>query len=151
MKEIEELSAIVILSQLTEPMLKKIEKITRVSTVKAGDFIFEEGEYAKHFYAIIEGKIVLQIEKNSNTQIQLTTLYRGNSFGISSLVDTDKRTFMTSAKAIVDTSVFKWAAADLEELFYQDYEMGFMFMKRVAKIIKTRLEASRAQILDIYS
>ena len=58
---------------------------------------------------------------------------------------------MTSAKAIVDTSVFKWAAGDLEELFYQDYEMGFMFMKRVAKIVKTRLEASRAQILDNYS
>jgi len=38
----------------------------------------------------------------------------------------------------------------LETLFNQDFEIGFLFMKRIAKIIKTRLQNRNVQFLDIY-
>jgi len=49
------------------------------------------------------------------------------------------------------TKLFLWDAAELEQLFYQDYEMGFLFMKRIAKIVKSRLQIRDVQFLDIYA
>jgi len=52
-------------------------------------------------------------------------------------------------KAMTDTKIFFWKAADLEKLFGQDHELGLLFMKRIAKIIKTRLLIRNIQFLDI--
>ena len=54
------------------------------------------------------------------------------------------------AKAITDVKLYKWEATDLETLFNQDFEMGFLFMKVIAKIIKTRPQIRNVQFLDIY-
>jgi CRP-like cAMP-binding protein len=71
-------------------------------------------------------------------------------FGFSALVDTEKKNYTTYAKALTDVKLYKWEAPDLEALFNQDFEMGFLFMKRIAKIIKTRLQIRNVQFLDIY-
>ena len=150
MTDLDDLKPIILLSYLKDNMLNKIAKVTQISKYSEGDYIFKEGDYAKNLYAIIDGKVGLEIEKTSSTLVMIITLARGQTFGVSSLVDTHEKKYMTSGKALKDTELFIWQAADLEELFYQDYEMGFMFMKRIARIIKIRLDAIRVQSLDIY-
>ena len=71
-------------------------------------------------------------------------------FGFSALVETEKKNYMTYAKAITDIKLYKWSATDLETLFNQDFEMGFLFMKIIATIIKTRPQIRDVQFLDIY-
>ncbi len=80
----------------------------------------------------------------------IDTLGRGRIFGFSALVDTEQKKYTTHAKAIIDTKLFTWEANELERLFYQNFEMGFLFMKRIAKIAKTRLQIRNVQFLDIY-
>jgi hypothetical protein len=65
-------------------------------------------------------------------------------------VDTEEKSYTTSAKALTDTKLFTWKTEDLETLFSQDYETGFLFMKGIAKIVKTRLQIRNIQFLDIY-
>ncbi len=72
------------------------------------------------------------------------------TFGFSALVDTEEKNYTSSAKALTDVKLYNWKAADLEALFSQDFEMGFLFMKRIAKITKTRLQIRNIQLLDIY-
>lgn len=149
--DLDDLKPIILLSYLKDDMLNKIAKVTQIGKYSEGDYIFKEGDYAKNLYAVIDGKVGLEIEKTSSTQVMIITLARGQTFGVSALVDTHEKKYMTSVKALKDTELFIWQAADLEEIFHQDYEMGFMFMKRIARIIKTRLDAIRVQSLDIYS
>ncbi len=92
----------------------------------------------------------LEIEKNSSTRILADTLPQGRTFGFSALVNTEEKKYTSSAKAMTDTKVFLWKASDLETLFHQDYELGLLFMRRIAKIIKTRLQIRNIQFLDIY-
>jgi len=145
-----ELESIVLLSYLKKEMLDKIEDITQVVRFKAGETIFREGEFAEYLYALIDGTVTLELDKNSAKTIRIKNIMPRRTFGISSMVDTEQKTCISHARALTDCKAFRWNAAELEKLFYQDYEFGFLFMKRIAKILKTRLQTIEAQMVDAY-
>ncbi len=145
-----DLESIIMLSYLKDAMLKKIEKITRVTTVKSGRQIFKEGAYADRIYSVLEGEVMLELYKDSSTGILINTITKGYTFGFSALVDTEEKKYTSSARAKTDVRLLAWRGEDLEALFHQDCELGFLLMKRIAKIIKTRLQTRNVQFLDIY-
>lgn len=145
-----ELKSIVMLNRLEESMLEELSGITRIVTYRSGDYIFNEGDEATNLYAVIEGKVRLEIDKKHTTRISINDVVQGMVFGFSALVDTEKKNYTTFAKALTDAKLFMWKASDLETIFNQDFELGFLFMKEIAKIIKTRLQIRNVQFLDIY-
>jgi CRP/FNR family transcriptional regulator, cyclic AMP receptor protein len=150
MFSINDLKSINMLSYLSDSMLENLATISSINEYRAGDYIFNEGDDANSLYAVTDGKVGLEIEKNSSTRILIDNITKGMMLGFSALVDTEEKSYTTSAKALTDTKLFTWKAEDLETLFSQDYEMGFLFMKRIAKIVKTRLQIRNVQFLDIY-
>jgi CRP-like cAMP-binding protein len=145
-----EFKSIIMLNHLEDSMLEKLSRITSIVEYKSGDYIFNEGENAQNLYAVIEGKVRLEIDKKHITRISINDIVQGMVFGFSALIDTEKKKYTTYAKALTDVKLFKWEAPNLETLFNQDFEMGFLFMKEIAKIIKTRLQIRNVQFLDIY-
>ncbi|MBW2572404.1 MAG: Crp/Fnr family transcriptional regulator [Deltaproteobacteria bacterium] len=145
-----DLKSIIMLNCLKDSMLDKLSSITSIEEYRSGDYIFNEGEDAKNIYAVIEGKVRLEIDEKYTTRISINDINQGMIFGFSALVDTEKKNYTTYAKVLTDVKLYKWKAPDLETLFYQDFEMGFLFMKEIAKIIKTRLQIRNVQFLDIY-
>ena len=75
---------------------------------------------------------------------------KGMTFGLYGLVDPEDKRYMDSAKAISDTKLFGWKVEDLEAIFFQDCEMGFLYTRRINKILKTRLQIKIAQTIDMY-
>ncbi len=150
MLKIEDLKSIIMLSDLNDTMLKKLLKVTKKTIYSSKEYIFKEGGYAESLYSVIEGKVALELRKNTNTLIMINTITRGYSFGFSALVDTEQKKYASHAKAITDTTLLKWNGEDLQKLFYKDYEMGFLLMKRIAKIARGRLQVRNAQFLEIY-
>ena len=144
------LKSIILLNYLKDSMLDKLLRITSIKEYRAGDYIFKEDHEAGNLYAVIEGKVGLEIEKNSSTRIFINEIIHGMTFGFSALVETGEKNYTSSAKALTDIKLYIWQAADLEALFSKNHEMGFVFMKRIAKIIKTRLQIRNIQLLDIY-
>lgn len=145
-----DLKSIIMLSYLKEPVLEKLEKITEKTTSRAGSSIFREGDYAERLYSVLEGEVVLELAKHSDTQISVATITRGYTFGFSAIVDTEEKKYTSSARARTDTTLLAWKGLELEALCQQDHEMGFLLMKRIAKIIKTRLQTRNLQFMDIY-
>ena len=145
-----DLKSIIMLKYLKDSMLDKLSSITSIEEYRSGDYIFNEGEDAENLYAVIEGRVRLEIDKKYTTRISINDIIQGMIFGFSALVDTEKKNYTTYAKAITDVKLYKWEATDLETLFNQDFEMGFMFMKVIAKIIKTRPQIGNVQFLNIY-
>jgi len=145
-----DLKSIIMLNYLKDSMLDKLSSITNIEEYRSGDYIFNEGEDAKNLYALIEGKVRLEIDKKYTARISINDITQNNIFGFSALVDNEEKTYTTYAKAITDVKLYKWEATDLETLFNQDFEMGFLFMKEIAKITKKRLQIRNIQFLDIY-
>ena len=150
MPDLNGLKSIKQLSYLNDSMLEDLVTITHIIEYKAGDYIFKEGDDAKNLYAVIDGKVGLEMEKDSSTRILISNITQGMMLGFSALVDTEEKNYTTSARVLADTKLFAWSAEDLETLFSQDCQMGFLFMKRIATIVKTRLQIRNVQFLDIY-
>lgn len=147
---IEDLKSIIMLSDLNDTMFEKMLKVTKKTNYSSGEYIFREGDYAEHLYSVIEGKVGLELQKNTNTLIMIDTITQGYSFGFSALVDTEQKKYASHAKALTDTKLLKWSGENLQKLFYKDYEMGYLFIKRIAKIAKRRLQVRNVQLLEIY-
>jgi len=130
MIKLNDIKSILLLTCLKDAMLKKVVEITWETEYRAGEYVFREGDYAERRYAIIVGKVGLEIARNSSDQILVDTALKGRTFGFSALIDTEEKKYTSSAKAMTDTKVIFWRAADLEELFHQDYELGFVFIKK---------------------
>lgn len=150
MIDINQLRSVRVLSYLNDEMLQKIEPITTIMEFKAGEFIFKEGEYAEHLYAILQGEVGLETEKNPSKLILVTKLSCGRTLGFSAVLDTEHRKYLGYAKAMTDTKLFAWKGAELERLFVQDYELGFLIMRRIANTIHKRLDVTKTQLVDIY-
>ncbi|EFK12388.1 cyclic nucleotide-binding domain protein [delta proteobacterium NaphS2] len=150
MHSIDELKTVMMLNCLDDATLKKILEITSFVKFKAGDYVFRQDEYAKNLWAVKKGRVGLSFEKYAETHILVTVLTDGMAFGISSMVDLEPKKYIGTTKAITDLELFKWAASDLNEIFYKDFEIGFIVMKRLAKTLITRLQIKNAQISDSY-
>lgn len=142
------MQSIKVLSDLSDTKLKKIEKVTSVVTFSAGDYIFRENEYAEYLYSVISGKVALELAIDSSNRCRVKDVFPGETCGISSVVDTGMRTYIAEGIAVLDSRMFRWKGSDLEKLFYEDYEMGFIFMRNIGKILKKRLNNTRVQLVS---
>ena len=150
MLEIEDLKSIIMLSDLNDSMLEKMFKLTKKTNYSSGEYIFKEGDYSEYFYAVLIGKVGLELQKNTDTLVMMNTITQGYAFGFSALVDTEQKKYISCAKALTDVNLLKWSVEDLRKLFHKDYEMGYLLMKRIAKIAKKRLQVRNAQFLEMY-
>lgn len=140
------LKQIVILTHLNDEMIEKVAKLATVTDVKSGEYLFKEGDFAENLYSVIEGKVALEVEKDTSTSVRIKDIVPTRSFGISSLVDTDEKKCISHAKAVMDSKIVFWKATDLEKLFYEDFKLGFIFMQRITTILKDRLQIKNAQM-----
>ena len=143
-----DLRSVKILSNLSDDMIEKIGDHTSIMQFKKGQYIFKERDCAEYLYGVIEGKVGLEINVQTGQPFIVKCIFPGKVFGISSVVDTEKRATICHAKALDDTKVFRWKGSDLEALFETDYEQGYLFMQKVGKILKTRLEFQRVQLVE---
>ena len=150
MLSLDDLKSVIMLSHLTDTMLEKLIKITLVTEMAAGKYIFREGDYAQHLYSVLEGKVGLELEKTTSEVIMIDKITRGYSFGFSALVDMEQKKYISAAKTLTDVKLLKWSHSELEQLFYEDYEMGFLLMRKIAKIAKARVRVRNVQFLNIY-
>lgn len=135
-----------VLSSLNDEMIKKVAGKSKLSSVKAGTYLFREDDPAVHFYVVVEGKVALEISKTSSMVIRLKEIYPSKAFGVSSLIDSCERKCITDAVATEDSKVLVWKAADLEKLFFEDYRLGFLFLRKVAIALEDRLRAKNFQM-----
>jgi hypothetical protein len=150
MVHIDDLKSVIMLTYLNDSMLKKVAEITFTKHHHAGSYIFKEADYAQCLYSVIHGQVGLELQKNK-TVILMDTVTSGMTFGFSALVDMEEKKYTSNAKALTDVKLFVWEGADFERLFHQDYKMGFLLVKRIAKIAKTRIQTRNREIIDICS
>lgn len=63
-------------------------------------------------------------------------------------MDSEKRATICHAKALENCKVFRIKGGDLEALFDLNSDQGYIFMRNVGKILKTRLEFQRVQLVE---
>lgn len=114
----------------------------------AGEFVFREGEDASALYIIVEGRVSLEVSAGERGDVVFQTIGRGDALGLSWLFP--PRRWHFDARAVEDTRLIAIDAAWLRETMEADQDLGYEMLKRVARVMVGRLQATRLQMTDMY-
>ena len=137
-------------SQLTDRNLKAIAMISEEYEVKAGSILFEEKQPAESFYFLIDGSIDLiytveeGVKPKSRKQFNVGEINPQEVFGISAIIEP----YVINATGIAakDSRYIAIDAKALLALMEMDYQMGYIFMRHIAKAAMEHLVATRVQL-----
>jgi CRP/FNR family transcriptional regulator, cyclic AMP receptor protein len=115
----------------------------------AGTYIFKEGDEANEFYLIRSGRVALEIFAPQRKPIIVETLSVGDVLGWSWLLPPYHWKF--HAHTTRDTRAIALDGKCLRTKCEQNRDLGYEVLKRFAQIVERRLEATRVQLLDVYS
>jgi CRP-like cAMP-binding protein len=114
----------------------------------AGAYLLREGEKADQFFAIRSGKVAVETYVPSRGAITLQTLGEGDIFGWSWLFSPHISQFDGRAQGDVRATSFDGVC--LRTKCDADPALGYDLMKRLARLVSSRLAATRRQLLDVY-
>jgi|SRR5579884_3445347 len=115
---------------------------------RAGEYLFREGEEAKHFYVIRQGKVALETHDPQLGRIIIETIEAGEVLGWSWLFPPYRWHF--SARVLQETRAIALDGICLRTKGAEDHDLGYELAMRVARILIERLQATRLQLLDLY-
>jgi len=115
----------------------------------SGAYIFKEGGDANEFYLIRAGRVALEVFAPHRRPIIVDTLSEGEVLGWSWLLPPHRWKF--HAHVIAETRAIALDGKCLRSKCEQNHDLGYELLKRFAKIITQRLEATRFQLLDVYA
>jgi CRP-like cAMP-binding protein len=125
--------------ELSDSMIERMASIAEIKAYPEGHFLNKNIQEAKYFYIILEGEISLQLERLTQRTVHLETIMPGGALGFSSLIETNDKRYISDAKAITPVKVLRFQAHEMMLLFYQDFELGYLIMKKIALVAKRRL------------
>lgn len=117
-------------------------------TFRAGEFIFHEGEEAQKFYLIQAGKVTLEVLAPDRGITVVQTISAGDVLGWSWLFPPHRWHF--DSRAVETTRTLSIDAHWLRQRIERDHDLGYEMMKRIARVMVTRLQATRLQLTDVY-
>jgi len=110
--------------------------------------IFRQGQEAKLFYLISNGRVALQLFADRRGPLNILTLGEGDVLGWSWLFPTARWKF--TARALETTRAISLDGKCLREKAEADHEFGFQLLKRFVLIIEERVQATSAKLLNVY-
>ena len=135
-KIIPRLRSIPMFSGLTFRELKKIEKITRRRTFKAGEIVFQENKPGMGMYMIEKGLVRLA-KKNARKEIKTGEIKAGEFFGEMSLLEAYKRA--DKAAAALQTEALGISRDDFFSLISENPRLGAKIMMKFSERLADRL------------
>ncbi|HTT21845.1 MAG TPA: cyclic nucleotide-binding domain-containing protein [Candidatus Sulfotelmatobacter sp.] len=113
------------------------------------DYIFREGDPANEFYLIREGKVAVEVLPAQGKPIIVATLGEGEILGWSWLLPPYE--WKLNARALDNVRAISLDGKCLRTKCEDNHDLGYEVLKRFARIIEQRLEATRLQLLDVYA
>lgn len=117
-------------------------------TLKKGEFLFREGKPAEEFFLLRQGRVALECNVPQRGPLVLETIEEGEVLGWSWLLPPGR--WHVDAHAATDLRYLSFRVSCLTEKMRNDAELGYALTTRFLPVIVRRLEATQAQLVDLY-
>ncbi|MEI2776826.1 MAG: cyclic nucleotide-binding domain-containing protein [Tetrasphaera sp.] len=116
------------------------------TAMRAGEFLFHEGDYASTFYIVISGQLAFVKKATAKRpQLVLHVLEKGDLVGELSFIDGHQYTL--SCAALGDAVVLSFKVGDLSQLVEEHPRVIYDFMRAIiARVHQTRASISRQHL-----
>jgi CRP/FNR family transcriptional regulator, cyclic AMP receptor protein len=118
-------------------------------TFDEGTYLFRQGDPAQEFFLIQEGAVSLEIQLGEQAPIVIQTRGAGKVLGWSWIFPGEEWKF--NARVIRPVKTVTIHTPCLNGKIENDSELGYELLRRVARVMMDRLQATRMQLMDIYA
>ena len=143
------LSELPFLKGLTPEQIRLITGCASNVSFEPDSLLFKEGDSANTFYILRKGRIALELSAPGQGKITLQTCGENETVGWSWLIGPHQWRY--TGRALLTTRAIAIDGACLRGKCDEDHELGYELLKRVSDVLAHRLEATRLQLLDLYS
>jgi CRP-like cAMP-binding protein len=132
---------------LKAEQLERVEEIGKIVEFGPRVTLFEEYDWAKDVYFILDGEVSLAICTPKQACRQIGIVRSGELLGWSTVVGRSR--LFDTARTLTPVKAFVVDGARLMEFCQQSPDFGFEFMRRVASVLADRLSATRTEMVEI--
>jgi CRP-like cAMP-binding protein len=143
-----ELATNALLGDLREDFLELIAGCCVNIAFTKGQRLITVGDPADHFWIIRHGRVDIELHGAARGTITIDRLESGDILGVSWIAAPFVSEF--DATAVERGSAIQVDAACLRGKCADDPELGHELFRRFATMLKSRLHATRLQLLDLY-
>lgn len=136
------------IKDLDEGYLKQLVGCASNVVYKENEVMFREGDNAKKFYLIRQGKVALEINGREKGNVRILTVGPGQILGWSWIISPYKWHF--EAHALEEIRAIALDGECLRNKCEEDPKLGYEMLKRFSHILESRLQTTRMQLLDVY-
>ena len=130
---------------LAQSQIERIVAITREQQFQKGQWLFHEGQEAKHLYLVKDGAVELVIKVEDTIEIPIAIIRPDNGcLGIGALVE--PYLYSLSARCLDDSTLLVIPKTQLHELMHNDSELHCAMMTNLAKKLLDRLKETRQEV-----
>ena len=130
---------------LSQSQIERIAAITQEQPFQKDQWLFHEGQEAKHLYLVKDGAVELVIKVEDTIEIPIAIIRPDNgSLGVGALIE--PYLYSLSGRCMDDSTLSVIARTQLHELMDDDSEMRCIIMTNLAKKLLNRLKETRQEV-----
>jgi CRP-like cAMP-binding protein len=129
---------------LREDQLQRLLAISHEEVYQRGEAVFQQGDAGTHLYIVTQGQVQIVIRNMDGKMETKIYLGAGQIFGEIALIDYGPRTAAVIASHD-DTHLLVISRDDMETLYQEDLELGFILMRNLAADIAFKLRRENLQ------
>ena len=134
--------------ELQPAHIEMLTRLAREVKFERDAIVFREGDECSKFYLIVQGQVALEIYTPGRL-LRIQTLGEGDELGWSSMLMRNSKHFL--ARALRTVRALEFDGTELLKACHDNPSFGFAFMYRLLGVVAQRLQATRVQLLDMYS
>ena len=148
MTKVDEFNKFDFFNAFSEKQLAELIKVTETKTFKKGSEIYKEGDRANYIFLVSKGWVSLRkVDPERDIGISFENREKGELFGTACFMKPQEYTL--NAVCMEDSEVLKMDADKLFDLFQKDYQMGYLFLKEIAKVYFERYKSVKRQLYEM--
>ncbi len=132
------------LSRFSERLRTKMLSLGHAFHYQQGQTIFAEGDSSRYLYLVKRGHVALAADVPGRGPVTLMTVGPGEIFSWSALSKTRVET--ATAQALEDVDVLGFKSDELEDVAWEDPQMGLELYRTLMEVLSARLIATRLQL-----
>jgi CRP-like cAMP-binding protein len=129
-------------------MIDDVVEFSTLAEFPSGTWIARTGADASTFHAVIDGRAGIELSAADREPLLVATVHAGEIIGWSWFVEPHRWHF--DVLALDDLRSVAIDGARLRAYCAADHEVGYQLGQRLNRVVVSRLEATRHQLMDIY-
>jgi CRP/FNR family cyclic AMP-dependent transcriptional regulator len=142
------ISQLEILRGLSKEQRQQLKGLGRLESYKPDSLICTEGEEARKFYLVEDGRVAVESQVARGMRFPLSIVYPGQAFGWSALVP--PYVYTATVIPLSETRVIAIEQEALLSMMKADPQLGFTIMQNVACIVASRLRTMELALAGLF-